>query len=47
MRVPSTAAPVPGRIDPLSLAAILVTIAFWASAFAGIRVGLELSLIHI
>ncbi|WP_412028442.1 DMT family transporter [Deinococcus yunweiensis] len=41
MRVPSTAAPVPGRIDPLSLAAILVTIAFWASAFAGIRVGLE------
>ncbi|GHF40440.1 drug/metabolite transporter (DMT)-like permease [Deinococcus metalli] len=36
----STLRPVPGRLDPLSLGAILVTIAFWASAFAGIRAGL-------
>ncbi|GAA5437492.1 DMT family transporter [Deinococcus aquaticus] len=33
--------PAPGRLDGLSLAAILVTIVFWASAFAGIRAGLE------
>jgi drug/metabolite transporter (DMT)-like permease len=31
----------PQAIDPLSLGAILVTIVFWASAFAGIRAGLE------
>lgn len=37
----SSSAPTVGRLDPLSLAAILVTITFWASAFAGIRVGLE------
>lgn len=30
-----------GRLDPLSLGAILVTIVFWASAFAGIREGLK------
>ncbi len=30
----------PAGIDALSLGAIVVTIAFWASAFAGIRVGL-------
>ncbi|UBV42948.1 DMT family transporter [Deinococcus taeanensis] len=35
------ASPVPGRLDVLSLGAILVTIVFWASAFAGIRAGLE------
>ncbi|MBX8466784.1 DMT family transporter, partial [Deinococcus sp. RIT780] len=29
------------RLDALSLGAILVTIVFWASAFAGIRAGLE------
>ncbi|MBZ9712483.1 DMT family transporter [Deinococcus multiflagellatus] len=34
-------APVPGQLDALSLGAILVTIVFWASAFAGIRAGLE------
>lgn len=34
-------APAPSqRIDPLSLGAILVTILFWASSFAGIRAGL-------
>lgn len=34
-------APLPGqRLDPLSLGAILITIAFWASSFAGIRAGL-------
>lgn len=37
----TSAAPVQGRLDPLSLAAILVTLLFWASAFSGIRVGLE------
>ncbi|MBZ9750859.1 DMT family transporter [Deinococcus sp. HMF7604] len=37
MRAP----PVPGRLDALSLGAILVTVVFWASAFAGIRAGLE------
>lgn len=45
----SSAAPSPaparppqsGRLDALSLGAIVVTIAFWASAFAGIRAGLE------
>ncbi|THF87731.1 DMT family transporter [Deinococcus sp. KSM4-11] len=36
----SVTAAAAGRLDPLSLAAILVTIAFWASAFAGIRAGL-------
>ena len=30
-----------GKIDPLSLLAILITLVFWASAFAGIRAGLE------
>lgn len=30
-----------GRLDPVSLGAILVTILFWASAFAGIRAGLD------
>ena len=30
----------PGSLDPLSLGAILVTVLFWASAFAGIRAGL-------
>lgn len=35
------AAPVPGRLDALSLGATLVTIVFWASAFTGIRAGLE------
>ncbi|MFC4427813.1 DMT family transporter [Deinococcus navajonensis] len=34
-------APQVGRLDPLSLGAILVTIVFWASAFAGIRAGLD------
>lgn len=34
-------APQMGRLDPLSLGAILVTIVFWASAFAGIRAGLD------
>ncbi|GAA5514250.1 hypothetical protein Dcar01_03005 [Deinococcus carri] len=34
-------APQIGRLDPLSLGAILVTIVFWASAFAGIRAGLD------
>ncbi|MDK2014823.1 EamA family transporter, partial [Deinococcus sp. 43] len=29
----------PSRLDRLSLGAILVTIVFWASAFAGIRAG--------
>ncbi|GGI91081.1 DMT family transporter [Deinococcus wulumuqiensis R12] len=37
----SAAAPVSGRLDALSLGAILVTLVFWASAFTGIRVGLE------
>lgn len=37
---PSSTAP-SGRLDALSLGAILVTIVFWASAFAGIRAGLE------
>lgn len=37
MRAPAP----PSRLDPLSLGAILVTIVFWASAFAGIRAGLE------
>ena len=31
----------PARFDPLSLGAILFTILFWASAFAGIREGLR------
>lgn len=30
-----------GRIEPLVLAALLATVVLWASAFAGIRVGLE------
>ncbi|KEF34510.1 membrane protein [Deinococcus sp. RL] len=30
-----------GRLDPLSLGALLVTVMFWASAFAGIRAGLK------
>lgn len=30
-----------GRLDPVSLGAIGVTIVFWASAFAGIRAGLD------
>lgn len=34
-------APQVGRLDPLSLGAILVTVVFWASAFAGIRAGLD------
>ncbi|WP_034386271.1 DMT family transporter [Deinococcus sp. YIM 77859] len=34
-------APQPGRLDALSLGAILITIVFWASAFAGIREGLK------
>lgn len=34
-------APRIGRLDMLSLGAILVTIVFWASAFAGIRAGLN------
>ncbi|PNY80681.1 DMT family transporter [Deinococcus koreensis] len=38
---PAPAAPQTGRLDALSLGAILVTIVFWASAFAGIRAGLE------
>ena len=38
---PTPAAPQVGRLDALSLGAILVTIVFWASAFAGIRAGLE------
>jgi drug/metabolite transporter (DMT)-like permease len=33
-------APQVGRLDPLSLGAILITVVFWASAFAGIRAGL-------
>ncbi|GGM13761.1 DMT family transporter [Deinococcus aerophilus] len=36
-----SAAARPERLDALSLGAILVTIVFWASAFAGIRAGLE------
>ena len=31
----------PEGLDPLSLTAILVTLVFWASAFAGIRAGLD------
>lgn len=38
---PTSRAPQVGRLDPLSLGAIGVTILFWASAFAGIRAGLE------
>ncbi|GMA17116.1 DMT family transporter [Deinococcus metallilatus] len=34
-------APQVGRLDSLSLGAILITIVFWASAFAGIRAGLD------
>ncbi|GGJ82866.1 DMT family transporter [Deinococcus aquiradiocola] len=43
----SSAAPIakaassPARFDPLSLGAVLFTIVFWASAFAGIREGLR------
>ena len=37
----TSATPRLGRLDPLSLGAILVTIVFWASAFAGIRAGLD------
>jgi len=37
----SARAPEVGRLDPLSLGAILITVVFWASAFAGIRAGLE------
>jgi len=37
----TSAAPVQGRLDPLSLGAIVVTLVFWASAFTGIRIGLE------
>ena len=37
----SAAPPVPGRLDALSLGAILVTLVFWASAFTGIRAALE------
>ena len=40
-RLASSHAPQVGRLDALSLAAILVTIVFWASAFAGIRAGLD------
>lgn len=35
------ARPTAGGLDALSLGAILVTIVFWASAFAGIRAGLK------
>ena len=42
MLTPMTSvAPVQGRLDPLSLGAIVVTLVFWASAFTGIRIGLE------
>ncbi|WP_425146103.1 DMT family transporter [Deinococcus sp.] len=42
MRVPAIQpAPPPARLDALSLGAILITIVFWASAFAGIREGLK------
>lgn len=37
----SSRAPQVGRLDALSLGAILVTLVFWASAFAGIRAGLS------
>ncbi|MDL2343696.1 DMT family transporter [Deinococcus sp. MIMF12] len=37
----TTRVPRVGRLDPLSLGAILVTVLFWASAFAGIRAGLR------
>lgn len=33
--------PAAHRVDPASLAAIVLTLVFWASAFAGIRAGLE------
>ncbi len=36
-----TPAPSSSRLDALSLGAICITIVFWASAFAGIRAGLE------
>jgi len=39
--VPPVAGRAPARIDALSLGAILFTILFWASAFAGIREGLR------
>lgn len=37
----TTRVPRMGRLDPLSVGALLVTIVFWASAFAGIRAGLK------
>ena len=40
-QTPGALAPGAPRLDPLSLGAILFTILFWASAFAGIREGLR------